>query len=150
MSEMRKRLLLHLVRSGKMAKETAKQHGLEGFDQHMEPSRAAFGGEVKPMKGLSCPKCGYSLDHIPVANDAGEACPVCGYGWAKDMPREHGGIKHFEKNVATERSKYARGGMVECKHCGYKQDRGGGCVRCGHEIQDEARDFARALRFRRR
>ena len=102
----------------------------------------------------------------PLAATAGEACPLCGFGWAEDLPRkafggmmtgfspsgmEHGGVRHFEKNLATERSQYARGGMVQCPHCGYGQDRGGGCVRCGHEIMDEAdMGFARALKLRRR
>lgn len=168
MSEMRKRLLLHLVRQGKMSKEAAKQHGLVGYDQHMKPKGRIehFDGEVEPAEGISCPKCGYSLDHIPVAATAGEACPLCGFGWAEDLPRkrahggvavghspsgmEHGGVRHFAANLATERSQYARGGMVQCPHCGYGQDRSGSCVRCGHEVTDEtSAEFARAIKHRR-
>jgi uncharacterized paraquat-inducible protein A len=168
MDEMHKRLLHHLVRQGKMSKQAARKAGVDGLDLHMRPKSPEqhFNGEVQPKEGITCPKCGYSLDHIPVAATAGEACPACGYGWAEDVPRKamggmmvghspsgmaHGGIKHFTGNLATERSQYARGGMVKCAHCGYGQDRSGECVRCGNEMmEDSGADFARALKFRRR
>jgi uncharacterized paraquat-inducible protein A len=166
MSEMRKRLLHHLVRQGKMSKEAARKIGVDGLDLHMQPKHReeGFHGQVKPAEGIVCPKCGYSLDHIPVAATAGEACPLCGYGWAEDVPRKamggmmvghspshmtHGAINHFAGNLAAERSQYARGGMVKCAHCGYAQDISGPCVRCGHEVED-ALAFAHALKFRRR
>ena len=167
MSEIRKRLLLHLVKQGKLSVSAARQAGVEGHDQHMKPKGRIehFNGEVQPKEGLTCPKCGYSLDHIPIAATAGEACPVCGFGWADELPRKamggmmvghspggmtHGAIRHSGSGVSMDRSAYARGGMVECSHCGYGQDRSGSCVRCGHEIQDSGASFAHALKFRRR
>lgn len=87
MSEMRKRLLLHLVKQGKLSAGAAKHAGVEGHAQHMKPKGRIehFDGEVQPKEGISCPNCGYSLDHIPIAATAGEACPACGFGWAEDL-----------------------------------------------------------------
>lgn len=157
MSEMRKRLLAHLVKQGKLYLSPEKKPS-HYADKHFE-------GEVKPAHGVKCPRCGYSLDHIPVAATGGEACPLCGYGWSDQVPRAaahggrmdvghspsgmtHGGVRHFTRSLATQHSAYARGGMVQCPHCGYGQDRAGACVRCGHHMESDM-SFAQALKHRR-
>lgn len=96
-SEAQRRLMHHLVSTGKLAPEVVHEYDRESKGKHLpEYVKRAFGGQVYAKDGIRCPACDFPLDQVPVALDAGEGCPRCGYGDAKDVPRKAQGGEVME------------------------------------------------------
>jgi len=129
-SEAQRRLMHHLVSTGKLAPEVVKEYDRESKGKKLPEyvDGKAFGGQVEAKKGTRCPACDYPLDQIPVAMDAGEACPRCGYGDAKDVPKKAQGGEVMDPTVYR-----AHGGEMYVP----LKAHGGECPTCGRAFGGE-------------